>query len=853
MIRISTLLILGICAFWPWLLNAQDAASPKPTSESNADDAASPVAITVAPGGMPRYVPGTWGTVSVNATNSSDIDSEALAMVTIGDEKELQFARRLWVPANSQRQSWLPVLIPGDIPRTQLQAEMTSIHVVESEDGTEDYQMDFIGQPTQKRSLLLSRETSRTMVIIQKDGDEYDSTRLEDIIETVYLGRDVALSDETQDLGLIQFTSGFLPPSPKSLDVVDQIVVGNQSILDDSGAVSQLRSWLRSGGRMWVLLDQMEEQTVRRLLGDACCYSEVDRVELNEFEMKMVEATAGGANAKDEWSSEESVEFVRVLANPDGVYCSINGWPAAFWKQVGSGQVIFTTLGARGWHQSGDSTTAYHIMANEIFSPRNEPPRYREEMIAFLQDDIGYQIPSRRTIGLILTTQLLVTLIVGIGLAMRRQLQHLAILVPVVAMSATVVLLALGKKRTAAVPSTIATGQIAQVSDETSDVHVNSIAAVYSQRGRTLGIESTSVATTWADPNESRGEVKRLEFRDNGHSVWENVSQPPGVVRHIESEATLPLKKPWAFQGRFTSLGLMGRVVGLNQSKCRDAVVVSPAAPPLAVEFEADTATFVGGEAEVMMRGQYANSRFLSDVQRGRQELLRELLKVDPVQITKQLSPFGNEPTMLVWTDPIETGVAFSSGYYQRGSALIALPIQLQRTGKDSTFVVPASMVELRAFAGENGVSTVYNDRTGLWLSEINRPYDAQLHCVLPDVVVPCDVTRANITLKILAPSRTLRIQGFVDGELTTFQEVESPTGKIEFAIDNAAALKLDDEGGFRLVVSVSESASEITRREEAATAAPSPPQTRRDTDAASRETWQIEYFHVSVTGVSQG
>ncbi|MFK8113830.1 MAG: hypothetical protein AB8B91_16635 [Rubripirellula sp.] len=826
--------------------------SPEPITEAQQPEEPAEPQVTVAvnPAGMQRHVRGKWATAAVNVVNPTDMDTEELVAVTIGEDKRVQFARRMWIPANSRRQTWMPVLIPGDIPQTQLQVPMTSIHVKETDEGGEDYQADKTGSPASERSLLLSSDESQTMVFLNRDADNNED-RLKDLSEAIYLGRDF-VQQGSQDLGFVNISSAFLPPSPKSLDVVDQIVIASDRILNDSASVTQLRSWLRSGGQMWVMLDQIEPTSVRRLLGDSACFSVVDRVELNAFRMKTTDLGTGEQRDAEQWSSEEPVDFVRVFTDSSDVMGSINGWPVGFRKRVGRGQVIFTTLGARGLHAGGQPSSLYRSLSSQFFEPRTPAPKYSDEMIAFLEDDIGYEIPRRSTIAIILGAQILLILLIGGWLAFRRQLHHLAILVPVVAMSATVVLMALGKRRTSSVPSTIATGQIARVSDEASEIHVDSIVAIYSQRGRDLQIESSSVATTMIDADESGTELKRLEWTDDGRSVWLNIKQPPGVVRHIESEATLPLKKPWSFQGRFTSLGLMGRVRGLNPAKCFDAVIVSPAAPPLAVEYESDSATFGGGPREQMLPGQYANDRFLSDVQRGRQELLRKLLQPASGLGATELSPFGDQPTMLLWTDPIDSGIEFSSGYFRRGSALVSIPVQLQRTREDAVFHVPASFVKIKPYAGSQGITSIFDSRTGRWLSDLDKPSDSELRCELPHVLVPCTIKKANVTIRIMAPSRTLELQGLVNGEYVTLHRKENPTGRIDFLIDNPEALTLDDQGGFRLKVSVTETFLEKKTRLEKS-AQETPEERAKQNQNLNIETWGIDYLHVSVEGISHG
>ena len=100
----------------PATVEAQD-ATPESKAEPATDSKAavpSPT-VTVANAGASRHVAGRWSTLSVNGLNKTTQDAEEMSVVTIGDGSELQYGRRLWIPAGSKRQSWLAVQIPEEV------------------------------------------------------------------------------------------------------------------------------------------------------------------------------------------------------------------------------------------------------------------------------------------------------------------------------------------------------------------------------------------------------------------------------------------------------------------------------------------------------------------------------------------------------------------------------------------------------------------------------------------------------------------------------------------------------------------------------------------------------------------
>lgn len=822
--------------FDPYLL--AQAPAEDATEGSDPRDSAAPtgVSLTVAPAGAGRHVSGRWATVAVNGLNRTDVDAEETAAVMIGDETNVQFARRLWVPARSRRQSWLPIQIPPDLPIGDVQVRMRSFHLKGSE-SDEQFQSNVVGMPTSDRSLLLSWEESRTAVFSEP---LFPTRRSEEqgqfLIETIYAGRD-GIGVGGQDIGLVHLPGTFLPPSAKALDPLDQIVIANDRILSDTASVQQLRTWLHSGGRMWIMVDQLDPESVRALLGDAACYSIINRVELNEFEMKRT--PAAGTTDKietEQWSSESPVEFARVIVDTEDVYSRIDGWPAAFWQPVGSGEVLFTTLGARGWVREGEPSLALLALSSRFFVNRIEPPRHTKKIASFLDDEIGYRIPSRASVAGVLGLHMLIVLLAGAWLAHRKSLHLLAILVPVAALIATGSLLALGKQQTTAVPSTIAIGQIARVIPESSQVQVNSVAAVYSQQAQSLPITSSPDTTTLiADADSSS--LRRVLWDDSGESNWLYVTQPPGVIRHVVSQSIVSLPQPWTFKGRFTKDGFTSRISGLSAADCQDGVIVTAAAPSLAVDFTKESSGFVLSQFDdVLSPGQFIDEALMSDTQQDRQELLRDLMSADtPV--------FDRSPTLLVWTNPIDSGVTFEENYVRRGSTLAAIPVQLERLASGMDFQVPASFVRMESHMGGRGMSTMFNAETGRWLDEMNKPSESELRCVPPKVLLPCKLNRATVLVKINAPSRTLEVKGFVDGEFVTLHSRENPTGLLRFEIDDPRALELDAEGGLLISLAISE-----TEEERLAASAPVDSDEPR---LPSRSTWGIDYVHVNLEGTS--
>ena len=126
---------------------------------------------------------------------------------------------------------------------------------------------------------------------------------------------------------------------------------------------------------------------------------------------------------------------------------------------------------------------------------------------------------------------------------------------------------------------------------------------------------------------ETDGQLNRVLWTDDGKSQWMHLKQPPGVVRHINSQATIALKNQVIAEGQFTADGFQGHVQGIAASDCQDLVVLSDSAPTLALKPSTrdDETVFVGGQDDILLNGQYISETLMSDQQRQRQDMLRDI------------------------------------------------------------------------------------------------------------------------------------------------------------------------------------------------------------------------------------
>lgn len=113
--------------------------------DSAGGPAAQKVRITATPSGMQRNVPGRWMMLSANGSNRTDQDTEQSVTVWLGEDTNTQYARELWMPAQSLRQTWLPVRIPDEVSESGNHVQMSVARISDSKKG-ESFQKNVVAK-----------------------------------------------------------------------------------------------------------------------------------------------------------------------------------------------------------------------------------------------------------------------------------------------------------------------------------------------------------------------------------------------------------------------------------------------------------------------------------------------------------------------------------------------------------------------------------------------------------------------------------------------------------------------------------------------------------------------------------
>jgi hypothetical protein len=795
--------------------------------------------------------PGAWSVLSVNAVNRTDEWNEGLISVYFPPDVGRQFVRRVLVPPQSARQTWLPIRFPTGIPQQVERHRYTSLaldpksprEVLQRKAGEPMMTEHLVGVshgPVKTATVLRQPNPFGKLEEFQVDRDSWDTM----MAARVAIGLDESANDMHGD---------FLPPWSQVLQGFDQFMVTSDRIVRDSAGLNSLRGWLREGGRLWLSLDTLSIDTARIILGDAARLEIVDQVELDQYTIQ----TAGGSDeplSEDQCDLETPVPMVRVITTATNVPCRVNGWPAAIWVPFGEGEVLITTLGARGWRPEFEKghTKALRYLASRFFVSRDErfdPKGFQ----AAVQQQIGYSIPSR-WLPLTALGGFWFVLLGGIFVLWRRtRLENLTWFVPLAALLSAGALVFVGQRSSHQVPPTIASFELVRVTPETDEFLVDGLAAIYDQQTRPVQWKATERYLMYPE-TQADAEVRREVWTDNDSVETQNATSRAGSIGVASFVGSRTARSPVSLRGSFTAAGLQGQLIMSDESASDsadanlasqqqrnlvlDPLVVSLPNLSAAVKFTTD-GQFTVSPADVLATGQYSTETLLSDEQRWRSEALKQLFTATDGFV------FPRRSSLVFWSDADEPTLQLPDGFERRNRAVHVIPFEFGRTPSDTSFVVPASFLSVSSVDGRQGRSTAFNARTGEWVKGLNTPTETVLRFQVPAEVLPCQLERATLAIRLNVPTRNLIVSTVLDAEYQVVHTEKDPSGLLQIEL-TGEQLRLDRQGGVRIALEITKTHPELE-----ALAAKKKPVLGESSAATSsgNSTWQIDYLRLSVAG----
>ncbi|MCI0462427.1 MAG: hypothetical protein L0Z62_36205 [Gemmataceae bacterium] len=598
------------------------------------------------------------------------------------------------------------------------------------------------------------------------------------------------------------FPEGLLPPTAETFDGVDLLVLVSRGLANDPPAQLALCRWLQNGGRVWVMLDRADPGVAARLLGDG--FQIVDRTSLTAVQIQG--RTAETLGTAQEF--EEPVEFVRVLPGPeDTVVLTALGWPAAFTRPIGRGQILVTTLGAKAWLRprgAADLRSPFKEFPNlpiplrsltELLMKLQPVPEAKSfpvrEFLPLVNDEIGYAVVQRSTAAAIFGGFVLALLALGIGLRRSRRPELVGWLGPAAALAVAAVFVALGEASRQAAPPTVAVAQRIDVVPGGVEQPVTGLLAQYRPDAGTLPISSANGGRLEMDAAGLAGQTRRLVTTDLGAWHWEDFALPVGV-RTGTFRFTARLSGPPTAVARFGPGGLEGKLSSGSLRHVTDPLITTLTRRTVAVRLGLD-GSFTAGDDSLLPPGRYLADALLSDQQQRREAVYHALLT------EAGASHVDGRSMLWVWAEPLDVPFRLLPGARFAGSALLTVPLELEPTPPGTRVTIPRAFIAYeRLYKGGSTRPTLQSQAA----------VDMDLRFQLPPVVLPLQVEQARLFVKVVAPGRRFTVSGQAAGERVELRSVDSPADAFTVNLTAERFLRLDDRGGLHLNVTVGDAAA---------------------------------------------
>ncbi|MFH1920342.1 MAG: hypothetical protein ABIP48_10720 [Planctomycetota bacterium] len=830
------------------LVLAIGGAATSGVSRTVAEAAEEPAQISFHAGtraGIRRLRSQKWGLVGINVFNPTDQPADVLATMYFSGDPNLQYARRLWVPAHSNRYSWCPILppyfAPADTSTNPLPTTRAELKwLLFDRSGPREVPIRGRSGPILE-SGLTSIDQSRAITAVISDRGADEEAELGEAVSAMRVAG-----------GLPPVFAGlyddFLPPVVETLEGLDHLVLASDRPASDAAGLAAVRRWVVGGGRLWIMLDRVDAATVELLLGEAFPCHVVGRVGLTRVSIQGV-----GPEADDEETPprefEEPVDLVRVSATDVKVTHTVDGWPASFWRKVGTGEVLVTTLGPRAWIRPRTArdprprwdhlgspwfaTRPLDRLAARFFALREPPALEPRQFEPYLSEQIGYRIASRGSVIGVLGTFCLVLLGSGTWLARTRRLERMVWIGPIAAALATSALILMGLFARKTVEPTVAVAQLAEVEPGAEDLCITGLMATYNQEASDASLGARRGGTFQLDMTGLEGTARRMVRSDLDAWRWEHLVLPGGTVRTASFRHETKITRAIDARAAFGPEGLTGTLAPGPFRELADAVLATPSRINLAVELDG-RGGFRAGADDVLSPGQFIGGTLLSDEQRRRQGVYEQLFRVVPQ------STYPDRPLLLAWARPLDMQFDFPDDARQVGSALLSIPLAIERSAPNTRVVIPSPFLPYRSVGrGRQNASAAYSNATREWI-ELRIPTTTYLRFEIPEQVLPIALDRLALSLRINAPSRTFALGGFAGEESIELATRNGPVGTFRFDVARSDVLELDEKGGLLLAIHVGVDRSV-------------PPSSGQAVDLMTHSAWKIDAVELEVAGEPLG
>jgi hypothetical protein len=709
--------------------------------------------------------PGKWGTVRTVVANRSHGESTPLILVQFPSDPFRQFGSLVWMPPWSKREVQTLVLAPS-LPETATSIELaTRLH---APDGT-------VRGSQASGQAPFTRGRFESAIIAAEENSDAQSL-------VAALRQAAGLKPTT-----FLLAPRSLPTSAVGYEAIDSVFLAGRELDLDPIRREALLGFLERGGRLWVMLDGAEQAWPRELFGDRWDVSIIDSVEVTNFVLS-------GPSGEATQEFDHGVTLVRVCAPSFEVTHAVNGNPAALCKSVGRGLLIVTSLGSRGWlDATGGPTLALGDLQSFVAPTEDSRLLTAADTQVFdrhIGREIGHEILGRSAVAFVLGITIFAVIVAAFWSSRAQRLELAAPASVLFALASGGVLIGLGRASQSQTASTCATDQLVLYSDQPGRAEVLSRTSVYlsPKDNAAKSAVRTSRSGVIVTDRTGSGAIEQMIWSNPDSFEIVGLDLRPGAASNLTSHFTA------------RNVGAARATIGVDANGIRGTLDLGGATwrDPLVLVsvsgFEALKADR-NGALRQSETGTLGAGALQSEEEIARQQVAREILRG---------VWFPAKPTILVWSDLVETGVQYP--VTQKGSSLRAIPVVFDPPASGTEISIPAVLLTpepLRGAIGGRKSGAVYDSLKRAWLGEMHQPMLVVMQYRAPAAFGRIDVQSARLTLDLRAPGCRFDVVVIRDGKFRIVGGGVNPSGHTVVDLKGNDAPEMDPDGRMLIGIDV--------------------------------------------------
>ena len=751
-----------------------------------------------------RIIPGAVLPIQATVSNPTENRGEGIVVAIVDGIPDRQSARRFALRPGQSREVDLFLNIPQSVANKESIDIVTRLY--EDAGGTEVIQG--AGQRAEyKFTLTVEKEANFAAFLMDEEELAVPSWYWPQSHPLMSYEWAIATRiDSGTPRRVANMGSSPLPIHQLDWSVLKSAVVADESKLQDLAFVDSLRSFVEAGGKLWVMLDRVSPTAIRPLLGTNQLCEDVDAVELQEFTVSVIGDSTQIAESDRVVSSEEPLRMRRVLQSGGTVTHEVDGWPAAIWMSVGYGEILLTTLDPAAWveprdlsndpggNSMGVSAYASRIWASRLALEVNVPTRNLPLVAetSYPLELMGSRVVPKGWIATGLSVFCLLLLVLGVWRWRAGDLRTIGIAIPTLAIVFSGGMVLATSFTRLDQPESVTRLQLIQVAEDGASAVVREQAAVYLKAGRQMDLSGSVDGAVQIDEGLQSGVQRRTQ---NGFQTWQlnNVSWPPGFWRY-SSQFRVP-----------TDDLKVKAILDSDGLRLELPELPSPLEDPV-LSYTLGGRMLVGGSGPTRSvdpsltakDGRWIAGTLISTEQQRRLEIYKQFFAPgDRKQYLDQV--------LYGWTDVWPETPGWSQELEKSGSALVALPVELQRPDPMELIDVPHGLVRLQNDESRLGSSLAFDGQTGEWVRELTSAATANLQLVLPKELVPFEAEYLDLMLNMEAPQRDVQLRIETEQGVVFTQDFNEPSIPWSSRVSDPRVLEAAKDGSLNLILEVSE------------------------------------------------